>query len=63
VRDHGARIICEGLERNNVLQHLDLYRNNISKGACTRIGELLSVETCPLLYLDVSANRLEDIGG
>lgn len=63
LRDHGARVIFEGLERNITLQHLDLYKNNISKAACMRISDVLSNENCPLVYLDVSSNRLEDIGG
>ncbi|KAJ4455631.1 putative leucine rich repeat only protein 3 [Paratrimastix pyriformis] len=60
IRDEGVRTLCEQLAANDTLRHLSLRCNQITmEGGCA-IGRML--EGSHLTTLDLSANRVDDLG-
>lgn len=61
--DTGCISIMDGLERNGFLKELNLRKNNIRLEGAKRIGLLLSGQNVTLKSLNLSENKLGDIGG
>jgi len=57
----GAKILAEKLSTNTLLQHLNLFKNNISFDGAKAIGDCLKVNKT-LKWLNVGHNRIRDKG-
>ncbi len=54
----GAELMGEMLEKNHVLQRLNLRNNHIAKGGGIAVGRALACDTCSLQALDLGLNQL-----
>ncbi|CAF1577333.1 unnamed protein product, partial [Adineta steineri] len=60
IRDVGFMWICQKMQHNQTLYHLDLSCNRITRDGAIYLGPML--EKCSLLRLNLAFNRLEDEG-
>lgn len=63
VGDLGAQTIAQALARNPTCTKLCLANNQIGEGGARAFAELLLGSACALVTLDLSRNRLGEVGG
>lgn len=62
IRDTGAEVLAQSLERNTALAALHLRCNQIGHAGAESIAVLLERPECALQFLDLSSNRITDLG-
>lgn len=60
--EDGALYIAQGLTKNRKLRTINLARNNIGENGIISFAEVINISSFSLEHLDVSNNRLTDIG-